>query len=86
MKTSEQRILDHEFVTVYPRGLDVDDDGLLKVSMRREVRNTVTGNTILPQGEYTGLIGKFISQVTELIQSLFVPAVTKLIEESLEEV
>ena len=68
--TSSERYVDHEFNATAPRSMEVEEDGKLRITMQREIRNTEK-KVIFPKGQYQGIIKKFLDELTEMMEDKF---------------
>lgn len=76
--TSVDRLIMKEVANVSPRSAKVTRDGRLSVALKRAA--TVVGEEIvMPQNEFQGIIGKFISEISTLVSSSFAPGLSDII-------
>lgn len=75
---SLDRLVKKEIANVSPRSASVDRDGRLSVALKRSTR-AVGEETVMPQGEFQGIIGKFLSELTSVISGQFAPGLTDII-------
>lgn len=75
---SLDRLVKKEIANVSPRSASVDRDGRLSVALKRSTRTAGEG-TVMPQGEFQGIIGKFMSELTSVISGQFAPGLTDII-------
>ncbi len=69
-KTSGERYVNHEFAATAPRDLGIDEEGKLRITLQREIRNTKK-KVIFPQGEYQGIIKKLLKEITDIMEAEF---------------
>lgn len=82
LKNSGERYVEHEFAATSPRGLDVDLDGKLRISLQREIRNT-SRKVIFPQGSYQGIVKNFVNEIKKLIEEKFTPELEAVIRQAI---
>lgn len=75
-KTSGQRYVDHEFNATAPRSMEVDEDGRLRITTQREIRN-VKRKIIFPKGQYQGIVKKLLDEISDLMEKEFGKALEK---------
>lgn len=81
LKTSGERYVEHELSATAPRGMDVDESGKLRIAIHREIRNTKK-KVIFPQGDYQGIVKKFVDEMVDMIETRFAPELEKILAES----
>lgn len=69
-KTSGERYVNHEFSATAPRDMGIDEEGKLRITLQREIRNTKK-KAIFPQGEYQGIIKNLLQEITDIMEAEF---------------
>ncbi len=77
-QTSLDRLVQKEIANVTPRSANVDRDGRLSVALKRSTR-AVGEETVMPQGEFQGIIGTFIGELTTIISNQFAPGLEDIV-------
>ena len=77
--TPGQRYVNHEFKATAPRGMDVDNQGKIRLAMQREIRNTKR-RVIFPQGETQGIVKMLLDSISEIMEKDF----EKMLEQELK--
>lgn len=77
-ENSMDRLVKKEIANITPRSASVDLDGRLSVALKRSVA-AAGEQTVMPQGEFQGIIGKFLSELTTIISSKFSPGLANII-------
>jgi len=72
LKVSADRSIEHENITVSPRGMDIED-GKIYIEMQRTVK-TVNDKTIMPKRDYQGLLGTAVEDFLRIAGEAFVEA------------
>lgn len=76
-KESGERYVDHELYATAPRGIEIEPDGRLRITLQREVRNTNRG-MIMPNGQYQGVMKDFLEQLSKKIAEEFVEKFSRI--------
>jgi hypothetical protein len=82
-KTSERRKLDHSIAMSAPRSLDINRMGKLAIMFGKQTRTTKSGSIHFPQGQFEGIIKKFMSKLEDIILSKFTPELENIIKQHL---
>jgi hypothetical protein len=69
-RNAGERYVDHEFKATAPRSMEVEEDGKLRISMQREIRNT-NKKVIFPKGMYQGIIDNFLEELASMMSEQF---------------
>jgi len=77
-QTALDRLVQKEIANVTPRSANVDRYGRLSVALKRSVRSAGE-ETVMPQGEFQGIIGTFIGELTTVISSQFAPGLEDIV-------
>jgi len=77
-KTSRDRLIEKEVANITPRSARVDRDGRLSVALRRSAR-TNGEEIVMPQGEFQGIIGTFLREISSIISAKFSPGLSEII-------
>ncbi len=78
-ETSLDRLVKKEIANVTPRSMSVDREGRLSVALKRSTR-AASEQTVMPQGEFQGIVGTFLSELTSVISSQFAPGLAGIID------
>lgn len=70
--TSRDRLVQHEFHSIYPRGFEFDPDGLVDLDFKRTMKSTRT-TFQYPAYLYEGAIKKLIDGIQYIIETEFIP-------------
>ncbi len=81
-KGSGARLLEHTMAAYAPRGMDVDDDGIIRIAFQREVRTTGK-SFIMPQGSYQGIVKDFVDKIRALVENEFTAQFDQILERSM---
>ncbi len=77
-KTARDRLIEKEVANITPRSARVDRDGRLSVALKRTAKVDGEG-IVMPQGEFQGIIGVFLSEISTLISAKFAPGLSEII-------
>jgi hypothetical protein len=77
-KTARDRLIEKEVANITPRSARVDRDGRLSVALRRTAKTDGEG-IVMPQGEFQGIIGVFLREISALISAKFAPGLSEII-------
>jgi hypothetical protein len=77
-ETALDRLVKKEIANVTPRSMNVDREGRLSVALKRSTR-AVAEETVMPQGEFQGIVGTFLSELTSIISGQFAPGLAGII-------
>jgi hypothetical protein len=77
-QTSLDRLVNKEIANVTPRSARVDREGRLSVALKRAVAKSGE-TTVMPQGEFQGIIGKFLGELTAVISNQFSPGLSDIV-------
>ncbi len=78
-QTALDRLIKKEIANVTPRSINVNRDGRLSVALKRSTR-AVGEETVMPQGQFQGIIGTFLSELTSVISSRFAPGLAEIVD------
>ena len=78
-QTALDRLIKKEIANVTPRSINVNRDGRLSVALKRSTR-AVGEETVMPQGQFQGIIGTFLSELTSVISSQFAPGLAEIVD------
>lgn len=79
LKTAQIRLIEHEMALVAPRSMKVNRQGKVSLRMSRSVEETPEGQVRMPQGEFQGVIGKFVESLKDIIANRFAPELEKIL-------
>lgn len=82
-KGSGERLAGHGLAFHAPRGISIDKMGKLSVSLEKTVKETDRGVTF-PQGDFQGILGKFIDKLKMVVSDKFVPQLELIIRRNFE--
>ena len=77
--TAADRLVEHEIALHAPRSARITRTGKLAVALKRSVR-TVEGKTEFPEGDFQGIIGKFMDEIKSTIVDRFIPELGDIIQ------
>jgi len=78
-KTAADRLFEHEIALRAPRSARVTRSGKLAVTLQRSIR-TVKEETRFPEGDFQGIIGKFMDEIKSVISDRFLPELNNIIQ------
>ena len=79
-KDSGQRKLEHGIAMAMPRGMNVDRIGKLSVQFGKQTRTTKSGDIHFPQGQFQGIIKKFMDELRQIVLTQFSPELEKILK------
>lgn len=77
-KVARDRLIEKEIANITPRSARVDRDGRLSIALRRTARSDGEG-VVMPQGEFQGIIGVFLREISSLISAKFAPGLSEIV-------
>lgn len=82
-KTAQSRLIEHQIALNSPRGATVDRQGKISLRMSKSVEDKPDGGVQMPQGQFQGVIGKFMKELEAVIRDNFAPELEKVLERRL---
>lgn len=88
-KNSEDRAADHAFARMkprsilLPRGMNISREGKLAIQLDRRATVNKEGGLQMPNGEFQGIVRRFIDDLRQLILEQFTPQLEKIISRCL---
>jgi hypothetical protein len=77
-KNARDRLIEKEVANITPRSARVDRDGRLSLSLRRAAKTDGEG-IVMPRGDFQGIIGVFLREISSLISAKFAPGLSEII-------
>lgn len=78
-KTASDRTTEHKVALHAPRSARITRAGKLAVALKRSIRTTERG-VRFPEGEFQGIIGKFMDEIRSVIAERFLPELSDIIQ------
>lgn len=79
-KNAVDRLVEKEVANITPRSARVTRDGRLSVALQRSTKR-VNDELVLPQGEFQGIIGKFMKELSSVIGATFASELSQIISD-----
>jgi hypothetical protein len=77
-KNSRDRLIAKEVANIRPRSARISKSGRLSVALRRSVRENES-TVIFPEGVFQGILGKFLTDLKQVIVNTFAPKLAQIL-------